>query len=342
VILQLRSIWGVLLVTILASLGSLTGAATAFESDIGLVIDAGDPVLIRMGGELSDLVKAPQGGVLVKPTMGPVANVRRILSRENVGLGIVPSDILWYTNRDPDPALRRAAKQLRFVMALGTKEVHLLARKDIHRFADLEGKRVSVGKSTSGIWVTAHNLLHFMGVKPAEAIELPPAEAILALLRDTADAAFIIDSAPSALITNILTLKDDPRFANLPQQVHLLPLTEPQMLQKYPKTTVHYPGFAEEVETISIRPTLISYNFRSRSTPYFRQRCNALARIGTTIRSRLTELQQTGHPRWQQATWVLDTELWQKDQCFYRTFSPNMVKTRDKLSLSRATRSSGI
>jgi TRAP-type uncharacterized transport system substrate-binding protein len=250
--------------------------------------------------------------------MGPVANVRRLLSRENAGIGVIPSDMLWYTNRDADPTLRKAAKHLRFVMALGTKEVHLLARKDIRRFADLEGKRVSVGKSTSGIWVTSHNLLYLMGVKPAEEIELPPAEAILAVLRDKADAAFIIDSAPSALIANILTLKDDPRFADLPEHVHLLPLTEPQMLQRYPKTTVHYPGFAETVDTISIRPTMVSYNFTARSSPYFRSRCTALAKIGATIRNRLIELQQAGHPRWQQASWMLDAELWQKDQCVFR------------------------
>jgi TRAP-type uncharacterized transport system substrate-binding protein len=317
-ILRPRSVWCVLLLMVLAGLGSPTGASAASESAIGMVIDAGDPVLVRMGEELAHLVEAPQVGLLIKPTMGPVANVRRILSRENAGMGIVPSDILWYTSRDEDPALRKAAKQLRFVMALGTKEVHLLARKDIRRFADLAGKRVIVGKSTSGIWVTSHNLLHLMGVKPAEEIEMPPAEAILAVLRDNADAAFIIDSAPSKLITNILTLKDDPRFANLPEQVHLLPLTEPKMLQRYPKTTVRYPGFAEEIETISIRPTLVSYNFSGRSSPYFRSRCNALAKIGDTIRNRLTELQQSGHPRWQQATWMLDAELWRKDQCVYR------------------------
>jgi hypothetical protein len=214
--------------------------------------------------------------------------------------------------------LRKAEKHLRFVMALGTKDVHLLARKEIRRFADLEGKRVSVGKSTSGIWVTSHNLLHLMGVKPAEEIEMPPAEAILAVLRDKVDAAFIIDSAPSKLITNILTLKDDPRFADLPAQVHLLPLTEPQMLQRYPKITVHYPGFAEAVDTISIRPTMVTYNFSGRSSPYFRSRCNALAKIGATVQNRLTELQQSGHPRWQEATWMVDAELWKKDRCFYK------------------------
>jgi len=147
---------------------------------------------------------------------------------------------------------------------------------------------------------------------------MPPAEAILAVLRHNVDAAFIIDSAPSKLIMNILTLKEDPRFANLPEQIHLLPLTEPKMLQKYPKITVHYPGFAEAVDTIAIRPTMVTYNFSGRSSPYFRNRCNTLAKIGATVQNRLTELQQSGNPRWQQATWMVDAELWKKDRCFYK------------------------
>jgi hypothetical protein len=295
-----------------------SGLTQSVPQNIGMVIDSGDPVLTQMGHELAQFIETKKVTIFVKPTMGPVANVQRILSRENAGLGIVPSDILRYTERAEDAGLRQAARHLRFVMALGTKEVHLLARKDIQRFEDLAGKRVIVGKNDTGIWVTAHNLLHLMGIEPAEEIELPPAEAVAAIMRDRADAAFIVDAAPSKVITNIATLKSDPRFAALPEQVHLLSLNHPKMHREYPKATVHYPGFAETVETIAIQPTLVSYNFASRSTPYFRGRCAALTRIGTTVRSRLTELQNSGQPRWQQASWMLQTGTWEKDPCFYR------------------------
>lgn len=283
---------------------------------IGIVIDAGDPVLTRMGQELAQLVETNKVAIQVKPTMGPVANVQRMLSRENAGLGIVPSDILRYVERANEPQLKQAVKRLRFVMALGTKDVHLLARKEIRRFEELEGKRVIVGKNNTGIWVTSNNLLHLMGVTPAEEIQLPPLEAIAAVLKNEADAAFVIDTAPHPLIANIATLHSEPRTEGLAQQVHLLPLNDPKMLAVYHKAIVRYPGFADAVETIAIRPTMVSYDFSSRASRYFRNRCMAFRKIGTTVRSRLAELQASGHPRWQQTSWMLDAGAWQKDRCF--------------------------
>jgi len=53
---------------------------------IGMTIDSGDPVLIQMGNEMSGMVSGNEEGVLVKPTEGPIANVRRVLSKENAGL----------------------------------------------------------------------------------------------------------------------------------------------------------------------------------------------------------------------------------------------------------------
>ena len=38
---------------------------------IGMVIDSGDPVLIQMGLEMSDMVTNKQEGIIVKPTAGP-------------------------------------------------------------------------------------------------------------------------------------------------------------------------------------------------------------------------------------------------------------------------------
>lgn len=304
-----------LLMTLLTLTVASAAAQTARQC-IGIVIDAGDPVLTRMGNELAQLIENQDVLLEVKPTMGPVANVQRLLSRENAGLGIVPSDILRYTARSDAPRLQQAMKRLRFVMALGTKDVHLIARKEIRRFDDLTGKRVVVGKSNSGVWITSHNLLHLMGVTPQQEIQLPPPEAVAAVLQNDADAAFIIDSAPNPLIANIAKLDSEPRTAGLAQQVHLLPLNDPKMLEVYPRAVVRYPGLADEVDTIAIHPTMVSYDFSSRTSRYFRNRCAAFQKIGTTVRSRLAELQASGHPRWQQASWMLDAGAWQKDRCF--------------------------
>src|SRR3974390_502170 len=76
------------------------------NSCIGMVIDSGDPVLIQMGREMSKMVTDKQAGTVVKLTAGPIANVARLLSTENAGLSVVPSDMLQYTARSEDPKIR--------------------------------------------------------------------------------------------------------------------------------------------------------------------------------------------------------------------------------------------
>ena len=98
---------------------------------IGVVIDSGDPALIQMGHEMSNMVTDKDAGPIVKPTAGPITNVRRMLSRENAGLSIVSSDMLNYTERSANPVMRRAKKHLRFIMTIGRKVVHVVARKHI-------------------------------------------------------------------------------------------------------------------------------------------------------------------------------------------------------------------
>ncbi|MDH3603356.1 MAG: hypothetical protein OEU26_27405, partial [Candidatus Tectomicrobia bacterium] len=123
--------------------------------------------------------------------------------------------------------------------------------------------------------------------------------------------------APIRSIANIRMLQDDARYSDLAAHVHLLPLSDPRLVAEYPRTTVSYPGFADSVETIAIRPTLVSYNFAGKASSYYRMRCNTLRTIGVMIRNRLHKLQSSGHPKWQEATWSPEAGSWQKDPCFF-------------------------
>jgi TRAP-type uncharacterized transport system substrate-binding protein len=169
---------------------------------IGMVIDSGDPVLIQMGHEMSDMVTDKQAGAIVKPTAGPIANVTRLMSRENAGLSVVPSDMLQFTARSKDPQLRKAKDHLRFIMTIGQKAVHVVARTSISRLEDLDGKRVVMGPDNTALWVVSNNLLHLHGVTPSKRIQLKPAAGIAAVLLDQADAAFVVGDAPMGVILN--------------------------------------------------------------------------------------------------------------------------------------------
>jgi hypothetical protein len=292
---------------------------------IGMVIDSGDPVLIQMGQEMAALVTDKQAGTVVKPTSGPIANVGRLLSRENAGLSVVPSDMLQYTDRSDDPKLRKAKNYLRFIMTIGRKVVHVVARKDIARLEDLSGKRVVMGPDNTASWVVSNNILHLLGVTPSQLLQLKPPEGITAILTDQADAAFLIGDPP---MEKLIAMRESAEFGAQLDQLHMLELKLPLKDTEYQSATVNYPGFAENIETVAILPTLVSYDFTHKSTPYFQLRCSELARIGEKVRNRLEELRNSGHKQWSATSWDIKAGNWQKDSCFFRTAAPQVPTAR--------------
>lgn len=91
---------------------------------------------------------------------------------------------------------------------------------------------------------------------------------------------------------------------------------------------MNYPGFAENLDTVAILPTLVSYDFTHKSTPYFQRRCSELARIGETVRDRLEELRASGHKQWRATTWEMEAGNWQKDACFLGTANQQIASDR--------------
>jgi uncharacterized protein len=294
------------------------------NSCIGMVIDSGDPVLIQMGQEMSKMVTDKQTGTIVKPTAGPIANVGRLLSTENAGLSVVPSDMLQYTARSEDPKLRKAKDYLRFIMTIGQKVVHVVARKDINRLEDLNGKRVVMGPDNTASWVVSNNILYLHGVTPSERLQLKPPDGISALLTDQADAAFLIGDAPMQALS---AMHQNAEIRSKVEQVHMLELKFPLNHTGYLSVTVSYPGIAENLETVAILPTLVVYDFTHKSTPYFRRRCVELARIGEKIRSRLEELRASGHKQWNATRWEIEAGDWQKDSCFFGATTQQVANT---------------
>ena len=296
---------------------------------IGMVIDSGDPVLIQMGHEMSNMVTDKQSGTMVKPTAGPIANVARLLSRENAGLSVVPSDMLQYTARSNDPRLRKAKDRLRFIMTIGRKVVHVIARTDIRSLEDLDGKRVVMGPDNTALWVVSNNLLHLHGVTPSERLQLKPVAGITAVLLDQADAAFVVGDAPMGVIEKLSAMRQSEELRADTEQVHMLELKLPATATEYKPATVNYPGFAENLDTVAILPTLVSYDFTHKSTPYFQRRCSELARIGETVRGRLEELRASGHKQWRATTWEMEAGNWQKDACFLGTANQQIASNPD-------------
>src|SRR5262249_6473798 len=131
---------------------------------------------IAIGRDLAQMAR--QAGITldIKPSKGSIDNIRRLNSHENVQLGIVQSDVLGVMTHSRNPETIRMAQRLRMVFPLYHEEVHLLARRDIHNFNELEGKKVVIGEDGSGHMLTAIHLFAMTGVTPAALVRQSPPE----------------------------------------------------------------------------------------------------------------------------------------------------------------------
>lgn len=288
---------------------------------IGLVTGSKTGTYFQFGNDIANAARGAGLDILVKESAGSVDNIKRLNSSENAALGIVQSDVLGFLSRSEDPETRRIADHLRLIFPFYNEEVHLFARKDIQKFSDLDGKRVIVGEQNSGNWLTAINLLQMMGVKPKEMLYLPPLKAVTAVLQGEADAMIYVAGKPVPLFTKLGNLKEQPDYAPLFNQVHFVPLEDAAMLREYLPaqiTPADYPWIDQATPTIAVKAVLMSFDFSGKQTPYFRQRCEELGKLGQAVRGQLNNLRQNGHPKWREVNLEDSIGAWKLDACSRR------------------------
>lgn len=276
----------------------------------------------QFGNDIAVTAKGAGLNIAVKESAGSIDNIKRLDSTENAALGIVQSDVLGYLSRSDNPDMRPLAGRLRLIFPFYNEEVHLFARKDIQRFADLQGKRLVVGEQGSGSWLTSLNLLQITGIKPKELVYLPPLKAVAAVLQGEADAMIYVAGKPVPLFTILSKIKENPDFAPLFGRVHFLPLNDPAMLREYRAaeiTPADYPWIDQAAPTIAVKAVLMSFDFSSKQTPYYKQRCQQLTRLGQAVRAHLNDLKQNGHPKWKEVNLEENIGTWKLDACSRRT-----------------------
>jgi uncharacterized protein len=215
-----------------------------------------------------------------------------------------------------------------------------LARKEIRRFEDLDGKRVVVGTKGSGNWLTSTNLLRMINIKPAARIELLPPEGASAVLGGEADAMVYVAGKPVKLFTTFRELQNNPQYAPLVQAVHFVPLTHERMLQEYVASTIapdDYEWLSETTPTVAVKAVLISFDFSRRINPYYRQRCEELGKLGGVIRDNFAELQRTGHPKWQEVELDQEIGIWKRDTCSHTVQRPTPAPRQEDDLLKAVT-----
>lgn len=308
-----------LLVGALLSAFSLSVWAQGSNQDgMGMVTGSETGTYIKFGQDMAKVSQREGLNLIIKESEGSLSNIERMDSRENAGIGIVQSDVLGFLSRSSNPNMQRTASRLRLIFPLYNEEVHLYANKSIQNITDLEGKRVVVGSSGSGNWLTSKNLLNMMGVTPAEELQLNPVDGAKEILLGNADAMFYVAGKPVKLFKNLEKVFANEEFKELAENVHMVPLTEERMLEEYVTaelTNEDYSWLAETVPTIAVKAMLIGFDFSSNRNSYYRKRCDEFRKLGNAIRNNIDELRSEGHPKWNQVNLDEEVGLWERDTC---------------------------
>jgi TRAP transporter TAXI family solute receptor len=308
----------------------------AQDEGIGMVTGSTTGTYFRFGNDIAQKAKEVGLNILVKESQGSIDNIKRLSSKENAAFAIVQSDVLGFLKRNPEMA--DVASRLRLIFPFYKEEVHLLANKSIQRFPDLQGKRVVLGAEGSGNWLTATNLLYMMGITPGQKMYLPPPDAVKAVLKGEADAMFYVAGKPVQLFLNLNDVKAE--FPELIDNVHFVPLDDPKMLQEYVSSEINssdYAWFGATIPTIAVKAVLISFDFASRNTDYYRLRCQQLAQLGKVLRDNINALKQdpNAHPKWKEVNLEENVGIWQLDSCSRRQSSTTVDNDLDKLLKKR-------
>jgi uncharacterized protein len=292
-------------------------------NDIGMVTGSGSGTYIKFGKAIAEKAKKAGVNIIVKESDGSIANIKRLNSSENAALAIVQSDVLGFLTRGEEIEFRRNAKRLRLIFPFYNEEVHLFANKEIKRFQDLQGKRVVLGTYGSGTWLTATNLLKIAGIKPAEELKLSYADAVLAVLFGEADAMFYVAGKPVQLFNDLNAMNKEE--AVLRENVHFVPITNEKILDEYVKSDIgpgEYSWVKTTIPTVAVKAVLVSFDFSSGKSAYYRMRCKQLSKIGQSIRDNIGDLKQKGHPKWKEVDLEMKFGNWKLDKCSRSSSTP--------------------
>ena len=280
------------LVATLLVLLPVLAAAQEFEKNIMTGGPSG--TYIQIGNDLAGLERQCGLTLNVLESAGSLENFVGVRKRPNTQFGIVQSDVLDYfkTFQAKDRELQRAVAGVRIMFPLYNEEVHILAKRDIASLADLNGRKVAIGKTASGTFLTASLIMDIMQLDQVERLAIGAGDALEKLIAGEIDALFYVAGAPTKLFAN-------PDIDGA--QFHLLSVDEPLLSASYLSSTIAagtYPFQTEEVGVIAVKAVMMTYDYRVKENQYQRDSCKAVADLSHLLLSNLDRLKSEGHPKW--------------------------------------------
>ncbi|WP_342076129.1 TAXI family TRAP transporter solute-binding subunit [Yoonia sp. SS1-5] len=275
-------------------LGLTSASAQEFEKNI--LTGGPTGTYIQFGNDIAGLMGNCGQTLTVRESAGSLENFLGVRQRPRTQFGIVQSDVLEYlqTYSADDPAIARAIEGVRIAFPLYNEEVHILASKDITSLDDLAGKRVAIGVQDSGTFLTASLILDLADIGVAERLTIGPDDSFAQLQSGDIDAFFYVAGAPTGLFSNADI--DSARF-------HLLPISDPVLQSVYTPAKIPAGTYAfqqEALDVVAVKAILMTYEYNKGLNSYHRASCKAVSDVANQIFERFPDLQENGHPKWNQ------------------------------------------
>ncbi len=307
---------------------------------IGVVTGGAKGTYKKIGSDLHRLMSRELGTdyleLCVKESAGSFANVQRLASAENAGIGIVQSDVIE-TLKTQELNSSRDIKELRLIAPLYNEEVHILANKKVKSLKDLANKKLNVGTFRGGSWVTATAIIQALNLpieKHPTILTMDQSEALEAVLDGEIDAMIYVAGKPVELFADLKKYKGSKRMKNVHfvsgaredfDDASNLPYFQTEI------TPQDYPWMEESVSTLAVKALLISYDFAKitdsfskRKLNYFERRCSQFDQIGTVLRDNIGSLKNNvngWHSKWQQVDLDAQVPGWERDLCSWNSIS---------------------
>ncbi len=273
------------------------------QDSLGIVTGGSSGTYIKIGKDISSLLQRHNIELDVHESRGSLDNIKDIYKAPHAQMGIVQSDVLAFIASSGDKRMKRYASKIRMMYPLYNEEIHILATESIRDFDDLDGKRVAIGTTGSGTFLTSRVIFSSLAKLDIEEVYQSGNDALNALKKREIDAMVYVAGLPVALFRDSVDKEDN---------LHLLPLTEKTIFETYrTKSTIPestYEFLDKDVDTVAVKAVLTTFAYK-------RKNCEMLADVAKIIETNHDWLLQNGHPKWQGVDFNAELAEWSQYEC---------------------------
>lgn len=275
----------------------LLGIDAVFSQDINIIAGyEGRSTYHQIASEIQR--ELPELDIL--PSSGSVESLNKLMDdSSNINLAMVQYDALLKFQ-----LLNSTIKdKVSIVLPMYEEEVHLITKSSsgINSANDLENRKVAIGSISQGTNISASLIISKLGIKKCEKIDITYRDAFAALLDDKIDAFFFVGGAPIA------------NLESFPQEIaafiKLVPIKSDKLLDIYKPSIIKsetYPWLKSDVETVSVRSYVVSYNSKTVD----------ISRFLTAIKKNLKRFKADAayHPKWKDISFNTKLPNWTINQ----------------------------